>query len=130
VDMVFTMHAQLIADGMRWPGDQVDGIKAEMVRRAGLQQFEDMLLDQEGRRKMMAAFEVALTDLAAMLKRDASGPFLLGTQPSFADITIGGWLRMYEMAAIEGEFGEMKGWHDGVFGRLHEALQEKFGKVQ
>ncbi len=40
----------------------------------------------------------------------------------YADLIIGGWLQMMKNCLPEWE--ELKRWHEGVWGRLHDALEE------
>jgi glutathione S-transferase len=130
VDMAFSVHAQLMATGMRWDPAFEDEIKAEFLRRSGMKSWDDMAIDGEARDKLKGSLRDALRDLAAMLQRDATGPFMLGATPSYADIIVGAWLRMMSKTVPEGEWEEVQTWHDGVFGKLHAALQQRFGDVK
>ncbi|KAK3987696.1 hypothetical protein QBC44DRAFT_331081 [Cladorrhinum sp. PSN332] len=130
VDWAFTLHCQLTTAGMKWDPELKEQIQAEFVRRAGVQKFEDMcIVGKEARQKLLDSLEKTLLDLADMYKRDTKGPFLLGSQPSFADIIVGGWLRMYSKTLEDGEWEQIAAWYGGVFGKLHAALQERFGAV-
>ncbi|KAK3316929.1 hypothetical protein B0H66DRAFT_307843 [Apodospora peruviana] len=130
VDTAFTAHVGLMVGGMRWDPALEGGIKAEFVRRAGAKRWEDLLvLESEAREKLIGSLRETLRDLAA-LYYDRTGPFLLGNQPSYADIIVGGWLRFASKTLLEGEWTEIQGWYDGVFGTLHDALQERFGMVR
>ncbi|GAB1315443.1 hypothetical protein MFIFM68171_05653 [Madurella fahalii] len=130
VDMAFSLHAQLMAQGMRWDPANADTIKAEFARRSGAASWDDLGISGEARDKMKASLRDTLRDLAAMFQRDMSGPFMLGNRPSYADIIVGGWLRMQSKTLPESEWEEVQTWHDGVFGRLHVALQQRFGDVK
>jgi hypothetical protein len=129
VDNAFTLHTQLAAEGQRWDPELVDGIRAEMTRRTGMS-WEQIAVRGEARVKLMASLHDTLRDLAALFQRDTTGPFLLGTKPNYADIIVGGWLRMFSMTVLDSEWEEIQGWHGGVFGKLHAALQERFGDVK
>lgn len=130
VDMAFTLHAQLTAEGMSWDPTKEAEIKAEFARRAGAASWDDLLIYGEAREKLKLSLRDTLRDLAALLQRDDTGPFMLGSQPSYADIIIGGWLRMLSKSMPASEWEEVQAWHDGVFGKLHAALQERFGDVK
>ncbi|KXX76310.1 hypothetical protein MMYC01_205323 [Madurella mycetomatis] len=130
VDMAFTLHAQLMGHGMRWDPAYEDAIKAEFMRRAGVTSWDDLGIHGEARDKLKASLRDTLRDLAAMFQRDTAGPFMLGNQPSYADIIVGGWLRMMSKTLPEGEWNEVQTWYDGVFGALHATLQERFGDVK
>lgn len=130
VDTAFTLHVQLMGHGMRWDPAYEDAIKAEFMRRAGAKSWDDVGIHGEARDKLKASLRDTLRDLAAMFRRDTTGPFMLGNQPSYADIIVGGWLRMMSKTLPESEWTEVQTWHDGVFGALHAALQERFGDVK
>ncbi|KAH6626668.1 hypothetical protein B0J18DRAFT_145961 [Chaetomium sp. MPI-SDFR-AT-0129] len=131
VDMVFSIHAQLMAEGMKWAPEREAAIKAEFARRAGKATWEELVgLDAAGREKLRASLKEMVKDLAALFQKEASGPFLLGTQPCYGDIIVGGWLRMMSRTLPGEEWEEIQGWYDGVFGKLHAALDERFGDVK
>jgi len=130
VDTAFTLHVGLVATGMRWDADKVEPIRAEFVRRAGVGSWEDLSLQGEERRRMMGSLRETVRELAALFVREGHGPFLLGTRASYADFIVGGWLRMFSETLEREEWEEMSGWFDGVFGQLHDALQERFGEVR
>ncbi|KAH0490288.1 hypothetical protein TgHK011_001765 [Trichoderma gracile] len=122
VDAAFTSHVPLMVSRMAFDPATEEQTKAEFVRRAGVKSWDDFALTSEAREKFMQSFEAALGDLARLYRRDASGPFLLGKQASYADFIVGAWLRMSSMCLPESEWDEVRSWHDGVFGKLHDAL--------
>ncbi|KAK0631431.1 hypothetical protein B0T14DRAFT_532194 [Immersiella caudata] len=130
VDMAFSVHTQLAAHGMRWDPEVEEAVRAEFLRRIGKKSWDELGIEGEAREQLKASFEATLGGLAALLKRDASGPFMLGAQPSYADIIVGGWLRMMSKALPKGEWEELQRWYDGVFGKLHAALQKRFGEMK
>ncbi|KAL2756277.1 hypothetical protein ACRALDRAFT_1056933 [Sodiomyces alcalophilus JCM 7366] len=130
VDMAFTLHVQLMMHGMRWDPACEAAIQAEFARRAGVGSWDDLSVSGEARDKLRASLRDTLRDLAAMYQRDTTGPFLLGSRPSYADIIVGGWLSMMSRTLPEHEWEEIQTWYDGVFGKLHAALQERFGDVK
>ncbi|KAJ5898768.1 hypothetical protein N7495_003512 [Penicillium taxi] len=121
VDAAFSAHVQLMMEGM--PFDAVDECRAEFSRRAGGIPWELMRVKEEKRDDLLNSFEETLGGLASLYLRDASGPFLMGQRASYADFIVGGWLRMSRVSLPEEEWDALKGWHSGVFGRLHEALK-------
>ncbi|KAM0268522.1 hypothetical protein ACHAQH_009974 [Verticillium albo-atrum] len=125
IDGVFTAHTQLTTVGFPFDPANEEATKAIFVDRAKpyLSKWEDFALEGEARAKMMESFDKALGGLAEMFVRDSSGPFLLGTKASYADFIVGSWLRMFEVTLPQGEWEQVKGWHGGVFGRLHDALE-------
>jgi glutathione S-transferase len=67
--------------------------------------------------------------LGGLFKKVEEGPFLVGAKATYADIIVGGWLRMFSRTLPEGEWEQVRGWHDGLFGRLHDGL-EKYAEVK
>jgi glutathione S-transferase len=133
VDMAFTLHVQLTAQGMRWDPEHEAAIQAEFLRRmpGPKMSWDDIVvIEPAARAKLIASLRDTLKDLAAMLQRDAAGPFILGGRPSYADIIIGGWLRDYSKTLPGAEWDELRSWYDGAFGRLHDELQRRFGSVK
>jgi len=129
VDGAFTMHVQLTVQGFPFDPAAEEVCKAEFVRRAGVSRFEDFALEGEARRKTMDLFRGMLGGLGKLFQRDVSGPFLLGQTASYGDIIVGAWLQMYRVTLRPSEWEEVRSWHDGLFGRLHDAL-ETFAEVK
>ncbi|KAG6048146.1 hypothetical protein E4U39_007684 [Claviceps sp. Clav50 group G5] len=130
VDALFTAHVQFMAYYMPMPLDPstAEATKAVFLRRAGASSWEDFRLDEEKREAMKMSLRDALgVHLVGLLRRDESGPFVLGERATYADFIIGAWLKMIERT-VPGEWEEMREWHGGVFGDLHDAL-EKFAGV-
>ncbi|KAG6140263.1 hypothetical protein E4U28_003465 [Claviceps purpurea] len=128
VDALFSAHVQFMAYYMPLDPSSAEATKAEFVRRAGASSWEDFRLDGEKREAMKMSLRDALgVHLVGLLRRDESGPFVLGERATYADFIVGAWLKMIERT-VPGEWEEMRGWHGGVFGELHDAL-EKFAGV-
>ncbi|KAG0060502.1 hypothetical protein BGZ89_012226 [Linnemannia elongata] len=123
VDAAFSTHMLLMAHGLPFDPAIRDIAIADFVRRAQAPSWDDMTVHGEEREKLKRSFCDTLAGLADLFKRDSSGPFLLGTQPSFADFIVGGWVKMMHVILPGAELEEARTWHDGVFGRLHDALQ-------
>ncbi|KAG5928387.1 hypothetical protein E4U60_007784 [Claviceps pazoutovae] len=129
VDALFTAHAHLMAYYMPLDPCTAEATKAEFVHRAGASSWEDFALDGEEREVMKMSLRDALgVHLVGLFGRDSSGPFVLGGRATYADFIVGAWLKMMERTLPGGEWEEMRGWHGGVFGELHDALGE-FGGV-
>lgn len=118
VDALFTEHVILMAHGMPIDpaGEQV------FVKRAGVDSFDAFKFVGEPRKQMLLSFERKLEGLAKVFRRDKSGPFVLGTKASYADLIVGAWLRMASRTLESTEWEALRGWHGGVFGQLHDAL--------
>ncbi|KAM0242283.1 hypothetical protein ACHAP5_007223 [Fusarium lateritium] len=122
IDAAFTAHTQLGVQGMPFDPATEELSKAEFVRRAGVKQWDDFTLDGEARSKLMESFREMLRGLAKLFSRDTSGPFLLGTTVSYADMMVGAWLKMMSITIPEDEWKQVITWHDGIFGQLHDGL--------
>jgi len=123
VDATFTAYVQLTTHGFPFDPATAETSKAEFVRRAGVTCWDDFALVGEKRDKLKDSFRNTLGGLAELFLRDTSGPFLLGTRASYADMIVGAWLRMMRVTLPESEWEELASWHKGVFGRLHDALE-------
>lgn len=123
VDAAFTAHVQLTVQDFPFDPATAEISKAEFVRRAGVKCWEDFALVGEEREKMKDSFRNTLGGLAKLFLRNADGPFLLGTRASYADLIVGGWLRMMRATLPESEWEEVRSWHGGLFGQLHDALE-------
>ncbi|KAL1973928.1 hypothetical protein VTN31DRAFT_5488 [Thermomyces dupontii] len=123
VDGVFSIHQQLSVQGMPFDPARAEECKAEFARRAGVKSYYDLDVVGEQRDKVKESFRNTLAPLAQLFTRDSSGPFILRNRISYADIIVGGWLRMMCKTMLQNEWEELRGWHGGVFGRLHDALE-------
>ena len=99
--------------------------RADMAQRVGVSRWEDLEIPpgSDERRKKLGAFEAALgSDLAAWFVHRNEGPFLEGRTPMYADFIVGGWLQWLRTCLPEWE--ELSAWHEGLWGRLFNALEE------
>lgn len=105
--------------------------KAEFVRRIPtISRWEDleMPLGSEVREKAIEGFKEALgNELAVWFVNRDKGPFIEGDTPRYADFIIGGWLQF--MKVNMPEWDRMREWHDGLWGKLSDAL-EQWAQVQ
>ncbi|KAI0663613.1 hypothetical protein C8Q70DRAFT_906879 [Cubamyces menziesii] len=129
VDAAFTTHVQLAAPNLPFDPETEEASRAQFIRRAGVKRWEDFILVGEAREKMKESFRETLSGLAKLFMKDTSGPFLLGTKASYGDLIVGAWLRMMRVTLPESEWEELRSWEGGVFGRLHDALDE-FAEVK
>lgn len=129
IDAAFSAHVQLMVHGLPLDPATAEITKAEFVRRAGARSWDDFELAGEAREKMKESFQNMLGDVAKLFLGDATGPFLLGPKASYADMIVGGWLRMMRATLPESEWEEARGWHGGIFGQLHDAL-DKYAEVK
>jgi glutathione S-transferase len=122
VDTTFSAHVMLVGQHMPFNPETAEAAKAQMARRAGLPSWDAVDVQGEAREQLKAAFKEALKSLAELFIVNEGGPYLEGKQANYADLIVGGWLNMMFMCLPEWE--EFRMWHDGVFARLHDALQE------
>ncbi|GJJ68305.1 hypothetical protein EMPS_00651 [Entomortierella parvispora] len=132
VDAAFTAHVSICAFKLPFDPATEEASKAQFVQRAsayGLTSFDQFEVKGEAREKVKESLRLMLGDLGKLYLRDPSGPFLLGQQASYADLIVGGWLRMMKVTLPENEWEEVSSWHGGLFGRLYDGL-EKFMEVK
>ncbi|CAG8895273.1 unnamed protein product [Penicillium egyptiacum] len=122
VDSLFSAHMRLMVDGFPFDPAVVEECKARFSQRIGVP-WDTLTVSGEEREELLKAFEETLGGLAKLYTRNASGPFLMGSKASYADFIVGGWLRLSRVMLPGEEWEALKGWHNGVFGRLHEALE-------
>lgn len=123
VDAAFSTHALLAAYGFPFDPATAETTKAEFVRRAGVSSWEDFKLVGEARGGAKESLRGMLGGLAKVFQKDSSGPFVLGAKACYADFIVGAWLRMMRGTLPAGEWEELRGWHEGIFGQLHDALE-------
>ncbi|CRG87653.1 hypothetical protein PISL3812_04673 [Talaromyces islandicus] len=129
VDAAFTAHTLLMVHGLPFDPATADQTKAEFLQRAGMSNWAELEVRGAAREQLLSSFRDALAELARLYKREPGGPFVLGAQPSYADCIVGGWLRMASVCLPADEWEQLRGWHGGVFGRLHDVLQSEFGQM-
>ncbi|KAK7056458.1 hypothetical protein VNI00_003013 [Paramarasmius palmivorus] len=126
VDAIFSAHARLFSDGLPFNPDTAEQTRDHFVRRVGASCWDDLTYRGEARVKALEEFKAALGELAKFyIHKD--GPFLEGETPFYADFIVGGWLRMMKEVLKESE--ELFTWHDGIWKRIHLAL-EKYAEVK
>lgn len=123
VDAAFTTHTLLMLQGMPLDPSTAEATKAEFCRRAGVDSWDAFSLVGEARQGVLASFEATLSGLAKLFNKDPSGPFILGNKPSYADLIVGGWLRMANKDLPDDEWQALRSWQQGTWGRLHDALE-------
>lgn len=123
------MHVRLGVDTFPFDPATAEISKAEFVRRVGATRWEDFSLTGEEREQTKLSFKKALGDLGKLFLRDPSGPFVLGKRATYADLIVGGWLRMLRVTLPPNDWEDVRSWHDGLFGKLFDAL-EVYATVQ
>ncbi|KAF7525389.1 hypothetical protein PCG10_004870 [Penicillium crustosum] len=121
IDAAFTTHTALMVQGLPFDPATAEETKAEFVRRAGVSCWGDFAITNEQREKLLGSFRDMLGGLAKYF--GGNGPFLLGDRASYADLIIGAWLKMASKTLPGEEWELVRGWHGGVFGKLHDALE-------
>eukprot|EP00123_Amoebidium_parasiticum_P009050 comp19193_c0_seq1/m.21913 comp19193_c0_seq1/g.21913 ORF comp19193_c0_seq1/g.21913 comp19193_c0_seq1/m.21913 type:complete len:276 (-) comp19193_c0_seq1:359-1186(-) len=126
VDATFSANMILVGEFLPFNPDTAETVKALFAKRAHLRLWDDLSIRGEAREPLKAAFKEALTSLAQLFMVHKSGPYLEGERATYADLIVGGWLNMLSVTMPKEEWQEFRTWHDGVFARLHEALQENY----
>ncbi|EFQ87644.1 hypothetical protein CFE70_004639 [Pyrenophora teres f. teres 0-1] len=120
VDALFTRHVYICASGMPFNPETAEVSKAEFVRRAGLESWDQLCVGGEARAKILEEFKADLEEFAKLYRFE--GPFLEGEKMTYADAIVGGWLQF--MKATVQEWGQICEWQGGRWKRLHEALEQ------
>ncbi|KAI4640330.1 hypothetical protein J4E93_008535 [Alternaria ventricosa] len=126
VDATFSAHVMLVAQYMPFNPETADAVKAQMSKRAHLDSWDSICIQGEAREQLRVAFKAALKGLADLFMVHGEGPFLEGEKANYADLIVGGWVNMMASCMPAEEWDDFRTWHGGVFGRLHDALQEKY----
>lgn len=126
MDTLFTQRVVLFIHGIPLNPVTANFSKATFCERAGVDDWERLTVRGEERVKMLEDFKKALGELAELYNRNTKGPFLEGPTPSYADLIVGAWLSFVKATSKEWE--DIQTWHDGIFGKLHQAL-EKYAEV-
>ncbi|KAI1353990.1 hypothetical protein F5Y01DRAFT_34702 [Xylaria sp. FL0043] len=120
IDSIFPTGGILFSEGFPFNPETEEKVKAEFCRRAGVKSWDELTVLGEERRKVLDKYRVSLGEVAKYF-RFSDGPFIGGAEPDYADIIIGGWLMMLSVGV--GEWEEIRTWHGGLFGKLHDALE-------
>ncbi|CAI6340797.1 unnamed protein product [Periconia digitata] len=126
VDATFSAHIMPWAVSLPFNPDTAEATKALMAKRAHLNSWDDLHVEGEARKSLIAKFKDATGSLAQYFGVHTEGPFLEGKQANYADLIVGGWVNMLSVVMPEDEWKDFKTWHGGVFGALHEALQKQY----
>ncbi|KAK7991641.1 hypothetical protein PG988_000435 [Apiospora saccharicola] len=122
MDTVFPMGAALAGEHFPFNPATAEQSKAAFCRRLGVQSWDDLILSKEARAGILSGLQKSLGDVAKYFRfAGDGGPFLGGKEADYADIIIGGWLMMF--CETVPEWKEIREWHGGVWGRLHDGLE-------
>ncbi|KAI2601741.1 hypothetical protein GGR54DRAFT_645734 [Hypoxylon sp. NC1633] len=126
VDRIFTSGHLLFTHGLPLNPATADQTRAEFERRTGTS-WDELTVRGQERRRELESFKVTLGELARSLEH-GKGPFLAGETATYADLIIGGWLKFLSVTVKE--WGEIQSWHNGLWGNLHQILQDRYGSVR
>lgn len=126
VDATFSAYVVLVAENIPFNSESAEGVRSLFVKRAHLNSWDDLSIRGEPRKQLKASFKGALASLAQYFAVHDVGPYLEGRQANYADLIVGGWLNMMSATMPEEEWKDFRTWHGGVFGKLHDALQENY----
>lgn len=120
VDSLFAMGAALAGQTFPFNPATAAQCQAEFCRRLGAGSWDELLVRGEARAGLLRGLEKSLGVAAECFRFSDDGPFVGGKEADYADLIIGGWLMMFSETVPE--WGEIRGWHGGVWGRLHDGL--------
>ncbi|KAK2762267.1 hypothetical protein FQN54_001277 [Arachnomyces sp. PD_36] len=123
VDAAFSAHVQLAVKCFPLDPATAETTKKAFAKRAGASSWDDFHLADEDRVKMLEAFRETLGGLGELFLKDTSGPFILGAKACYADLIVGGWLHNMNATLPQEEWEQVRSWHDGLFGKLYDALE-------
>lgn len=126
VDCTFSAHTSLVAQYMPFNPETADTSKALFVKRAHLNSWDDLTFQEEAKEAIKTSFKASLTSLAQLYMIHEDGPYLEGKEANYADLIVGGWLNMMFSLMRKDDLEDFRTWHDGVFARLHDSLQENY----
>jgi glutathione S-transferase len=126
VDSTFTSHVALVAEHLPFNSETAAAVRAQFVKRAHLNSWDDLCIRGEAREQLRASFQQSLTSLAELYMVHKDGPYLEGSRATYADLIVGGWLTMMAATMPAEEWQDLRTWHGGVFARLHDALQDNY----
>lgn len=128
VDRVFTNYVVLGAHTIPFNPETAAKARAEFCRRAARQNWDEFAVRGDERAVMIKHFERALGELAESYAQQGSGVVHSeGTKPTYADFIVGGWLWMIKETLPE--WGMLRTWQDGLWGRLHDRLSRTYGRA-
>ncbi|KAI1433337.1 hypothetical protein GGR50DRAFT_669088 [Xylaria sp. CBS 124048] len=119
IDSIFPTGGILFSEGQPFNPETAEETKAALCRRFGKTSWDELTVRGEERRKVVDAYQVSLGE-AARYFQFSDGPFIGGAEPDYADIIVGGWL--FFLSETVAEWEEIRTWHDGLWGKLHNAL--------
>ncbi|KAJ7484728.1 hypothetical protein FB451DRAFT_1233317 [Mycena latifolia] len=122
VDAAFNPFVILLVHGIPFNPETAEASKATFCWRAAKEKWEDLTVQGEERVRTFEAFKVRLGELAKLYKH-GDGPFMTGETPLYADFILGGWLMFTRVTLPAKEWEDLQIWHDGLWGRLHRALE-------
>ncbi|KAI0535027.1 hypothetical protein GGR58DRAFT_26154 [Xylaria digitata] len=120
INSIFPTGGMLFSEGLPLNPATAEQTKAKFCKQWGKSSWDEFIVRGEERRKVLDAFQVALGEVAKYF-RFSDGPFIGGQEPDYADIIIGGWLMM--LSQVVSEWEEIRTWHGGVWGKLHDGLE-------
>ncbi|KAJ7782276.1 hypothetical protein DFH07DRAFT_318549 [Mycena maculata] len=104
--------------------------QADFCWRAGVERWDELAIVGDERARLLEQFNAALGGELARWYSYSDGPFMEGENPLYADFVVGGWLGFMSVALPAKEWADIQTWQDGLWGRLHRTLQERYAEVK
>lgn len=130
VDKIFTDGVLLFCHGLPFDPDLVDQVKAIFVERSKVKDWDELTVRGEERKAMLEKLKSDLLELSKIYRRRHDGPFLEGGEASYADLIVGAWLATLRIALPRLEWEDLSSWDEGLWGKLDQALQEKYAEIR
>lgn len=126
VDATFTAHMGFVGYYLPFNPETAEATRALFAKRAHLPSWDVLYVEGEAKAKQIEAMKNGLQSLAELFLVNKDGPFLEGKRATYADLIVGGWVNMFAMVMPEEDWKKVREWHQGVFGKLFDALMEKY----
>ncbi|KAJ7136040.1 hypothetical protein C8R44DRAFT_662337 [Mycena epipterygia] len=128
-DNFFQPFVILCVHGIPFNPETAEASKAAFCWRAGKERWDELTVVGEERARLLEQLDVALGREMAKWYSHSDGPFMEGENPLYADFILGGWLAFMSVTMPAKEWEAIQTWHNGLWGKLHRALQ-KYAEVK
>ncbi|KIW04588.1 hypothetical protein, variant 2 [Verruconis gallopava] len=117
----------MYAHGLPFNPETAEQSKSNFVAKVpGMTCWDDFDLKGEARTATLEGFQQDMKELGSYFRKRDEGPYLEGKIPTYADLILGGWLKLLSVALPE--WDQVATWDDGLWGMLHDTLQREYGQ--
>jgi glutathione S-transferase len=119
----------LYAHGLPFNPATAEQSKAKFVATVpGMTCWDDFNLTGDARTKALRGFKIEMNELGSYFRKRKDGPFLEGRDVTYADFIVGGWLKFLSVSLLE--WDQVRTWDEGLWEKLHQALEKEYGEVR